>query len=102
MCNSDLSGRNESCKCKHANQTNLSTSFLGTFTQRKLNTFPKAKLETGKRQIFDNYCSGTLEKSDLILSWSVYKVPFIMRNLILNPSEKVILRYKYIAYIVKV
>ena len=101
MHNSDLSGKNESSKCKHANQMNLSTS-LEFFSQRKLNIFLKAKLETGKPQISDNYCSVTLKKVDLILSCSVYKVPFTMRNLILNSPEKVILKYKNIAYIVKV
>ena len=67
MHNSDLSGKNESFKYKHANQMNLSTS-LDFFTQRKLNIFLKAKLETGKPQISDNYCSGTLKKVGL--TWS--------------------------------
>lgn len=85
MNNSVSPGKNESSKCKHANQMNLSTSF-GIFLTKKTEYFPKGKVGNWQTHS-DNYCSGTLKKVDLILSWSVYKVPFTMRDLILNSPE---------------
>lgn len=66
MYDTDLSGKNKSSKCKHANQKSPSSSFLGIFDTKKT-IFPKEMLETGNSQDSDNYCSGTSEKADLIL-----------------------------------